>query len=127
MRFYLDTSAAGKLLRDEVESAALARWASGEEIELVSSLLLETELRRIAVRAEFPQDAVTDILDRVALDDAPPSLFREAGLLPGLALRSLDALHLASALRLDVEAIVTYDERLAMSAEALGMRVLAPR
>lgn len=127
MRYYVDTSAAGKLLLQEAESDAMAEWADQDGIELVSSFLLETELRRIAVRAKLPQEAVTQLLDRIALDDLPPSLFREAGLLPGQALRSLDALHLTSALRLDTEAIVTYDDRLAMNTEALGMRVLAPR
>lgn len=126
-RYYLDTSAAGKLLLSENESGALSSWADGDDVELVSSCLLETELRRIAARAEVPQDAVSDILDRVALDDAPPSLFREAGLLPGRFLRSLDAIHLATALRLGVDTVVTYDVRLAASTELLGMRVLAPR
>lgn len=127
MRYYLDTSAAGKLLIDEAESGALAEWTERDGVELVSSYLLETELRRLAVRAGVPQEAVTDILDHVSLDEAPPSLFREAGLLPGRHLRSLDALHLASALRLDVDAVVTYDERLAASGELLGMRVMSPR
>lgn len=125
-RFYLDTSAAAKLLVEEVESASLAAWADGAGIALVSTHLLETELRRFANRHDLPQTDVSAILARVDLHDLPPSLYREAGLLPGQALRSLDALHLAASIRLDVEALVTYDVRLAGAAEELGLQVHAP-
>lgn len=125
-RFYLDTSAAGKLLIEEAESAALARWADGQSVELVATLLLETELRRLATRQSLPQVEVTDILAAVSLYELPPSLYREAGILPGTALRSLDALHLAGALRLGVDAIATYDQRLAAAAQDLGIAVIAP-
>lgn len=126
-RCYLDTSAAVKLIVEEAESDAMAAFMDRDDVSVASSLLLETALRRYASRHELDQNLVTDVLERVPLSEMPPSLYREAGLLPGSALRSLDALHLASALRLDVEAVVTYDERLALSAEALGMRVVAPR
>jgi predicted nucleic acid-binding protein len=56
----------------------------------------------------------------------PSSLFREAGLLPGVGLRSLDALHLAAALRLDVDAVLTYDTRMVDSAAELGLRAFGP-
>ena len=62
----------------------------------------------------------------VDLYELPPPLFTEAGLLPGIALRSLDALHLAAALRLEVDAVITYDVRMADAATTLGMTVLAP-
>src|SRR5699024_11905854 len=67
------------------------------------------------------------ILARVDLHNLPPSIYREAGLLPGPALRSLDALHLAASIRLDVDALVTYDVRLAGAAEGMGLHVHAPR
>jgi len=125
-RFYLDTSAAAKLLVEEAESAPLASWADGADPRLVATHLLETELRRFAGRYGLPQADVSAILARVDLHDLPPSVYREAGLLPGLALRSLDALHLASSIRLDVEALVTYDVRLTRAAEEMGLRVHAP-
>jgi predicted nucleic acid-binding protein len=87
---------------------------------------METELRRLAEREDLRQEAVTELLDRVYLYEMPPSLFREAGLLPGRDLRSLDALHLAAALRLGVDVVVTYDERLANAALRTGLRALAP-
>src|SRR5699024_12029041 len=125
-RFYLDTSAAAKLLVEEAESTSLAAWADGAELNLVATHLLETELRRFASRHDLPQVDVSAILARVDLHTLPPSIYREAGLLPGPALRSLDALHLAASIRLDVEALVTYDVRLAGAAEGLGLQVHAP-
>jgi predicted nucleic acid-binding protein len=126
-RVYLDTSAAAKLLIEEPESAALARWIDEGAVDVVGAMLVETELRRIGMRLDLPQADVTALLEGVTLYEMPPSLFREAGVLPGASLRSLDALHLAAALRLDCEAILTYDERLTDAAFAMGMPVRAPR
>lgn len=125
-RVYLDTSAAGKLLVDEHESAALVDWLEEHEPELVGTHLVETELRRLAWRCGGPQANVTEILARVDVYDMPPSLYREAGLLPGETLRSLDALHLAASVRLDVDSILTYDVRLTEAAASMGIQVEAP-
>jgi len=125
---YLDTSAAAKLLVDEAESGALAAYVDeiGAEQDLVSSALLETELRRLAVRLGLDQSAVTDLLARLDLVDPPRSLFHEAGLLPGTQLRILDALHLATALRVDADTLVAYDARLLDAARSLGVGVHSP-
>ena len=126
-RWYLDTSAAAKLLVDEPESDALVDELRRQKPTLVACLLLETELRRVAAREPaLTQQAVSDLLRGVDLYELPPPLFAEAGLLPGADLRSLDALHLAAAIRLEVEAVVTYDVRMADAATALGLTVLAP-
>jgi uncharacterized protein len=66
------------------------------------------------------------LLDRLDLAELPRSLMYEAGLLPGKRLRSLDALHLATALRVEAESMLSYDARQMAAAEAIGMRVLAP-
>jgi uncharacterized protein len=125
---YLDTSAAAKLLVEEVESEALAAYLDGtvDGQELISSALLETELRRLAVRLELDQSTVTDLLARVDLVDPPRSLFHEAGLLPGPQLRSLEALHLATALRVDSDTFVAYDARLVAAARSIGLSVHSP-
>jgi len=125
-RHYLDTSAAAKFLVEEAESAPLAAWADNADTHLVATHLLETELRRFAHRHGLPQADVSAILTRVDIYDLPPSLYREAGLLPGEALRSLDALHLAASIRLDVDALVAYDVRFTEAAENAGLRVHAP-
>ena len=127
-RWYLDTSAALKLVVDEPESDALARELDSGQPDLVACWLLDTELRRAAHRIDaLTQEVVTDLLDGIGLYEVPASLFREAGLLPGDDLRSLDALHLAAAVRIGVDHVVTYDARMGESARHLGLSVLAPR
>lgn len=126
-RWYLDTSAALKLVVEEPESDPLARTIDREQPDLVACCLLETELRRAAHREEaLTQGMITDFLEGVALYEAPSSLFREAGVLPGSTFRSLDALHLAAAIRIGVDHVVTYDMRMGDSARVLGLTVLAP-
>jgi predicted nucleic acid-binding protein len=125
---YLDTSAAAKLLIRESESAALGTYLDqlGSEEGPISSALLETELRRLGVRFDLSQAAISDLLDRVALVEPDRSLFAEAGLLPGPDLRSLDALHVATALRVDASVVVAYDYRLQRAARAVGLATTAP-
>ncbi|MFY9809043.1 MAG: PIN domain-containing protein [Pseudonocardiaceae bacterium] len=129
MILYIETSAAAKLLVDEPASCRLAARLDDSvdrDDVLLSSMLLETELRRLAVRVELAQTAVTHLLDRFDLVETDRTLYREAGLLPGRHLRSLDALHLAAALRIGADVMVTYDRRQADAADAAGLPVLAP-
>jgi uncharacterized protein len=65
-------------------------------------------------------------LARVALVEPHGSLLYEAGLLPGGTLRSVDAVHLATALRLEEPVLVAYEQRLLAAAQDLGMSVLSP-
>lgn len=125
-RCYVDTSAAAKLLVEESETASLVSWLDDNSHSLVATHLLETELRRFATRHDLPQADVSEILARIDLYGLPPSLYREAGILPGVALRSLDALHLTAALRLEVDLVITYDRRFADAATDIGMRIHAP-
>ncbi len=125
--WYLDTSAALKLLIEEPESPALAQTVDREQPDLVAGWLLETELRRAAQRLPaLGMDVVSEFLAGVSLYEMPGSLFREAGILPGETLRSLDALHLAAAVRIGVDLVLTYDVRMADSARLLGLSVLSP-
>jgi uncharacterized protein len=125
--WYLDTSAALKLVVEESESEALAQGIDHEQPDLVACWLLETEMRRAAQREEaLTQENVTEFLEGVGLYEVPSSLFREAGLLPGTHLRSLDALHLAAAVRIGVDRVATYDSRMSDSARSLGLSVFSP-
>lgn len=123
---YVDTSALGGLLIDQPESVALLEWLDQTEATLVSSDLLETELRRIAVRESLDQSDVTRLLDGVGLAALDRAVYRSAGFLPMQYLRTLDALHLEAAMRLDVSAILTYDRRLGEAARSAGLDVIAP-
>lgn len=123
---YVDTSALGALLVTQPETPALARWLDEAAADLVSCDLLETELRRMAVREGRDQAAVSALLDGVSLAALDRAAYRSAGLLPLTYLRTLDALHLEAALRLDAHAVLTYDYRLADAAVAVGLDVIAP-
>lgn len=129
MRWYVDASAAAKLLIDEPESGALGAFldravADGDDVG--SSRLLETELRRLGIRMDVPQDHITLVLERLDLLLPDSDVFRTAGLLPGPGLRSLDALHVAAALRWKANGIVTYDDRQAAAARGVGLQTAAP-
>lgn len=123
---YADTSALGALLVAQPETEALVDWLDQTSSTLVSSDLLETELRRMAVREGRDQAKVSAILDGVSLAALDRATYRSAGFLPMPTLRTLDALHLEAAMRLDVDAILTYDRRLGDAARAAGLEVIAP-
>lgn len=123
---YVDTSALAALLVDQAESETLLAWLDGTTDVLVSSDLIETELRRVAVREGLDQGEVTRLLEGVNIAALDRAVYRSAGLLPMPQLRPLDALHLETALRLDAAAILTYDARLAQAAQAVGLQVVAP-
>lgn len=129
MAHYLDTSALAKLVVAEPESPALHVWATTPGRALVSCDLARTELLRAVRRTDpalaLPARAVLDVL---VLLRVTPAVVEEAARLEPPALRTLDALHLAAALTLgdDLEAVVTYDERLAEACAHHGVRVLAP-
>jgi predicted nucleic acid-binding protein len=126
---YLDTSALTKLVVPEAESPALRRWLAEEARGATACDLARPELLR-AVRRVAPEQDLRAwlILERVTLTAMTRSILHRAGLLDPPLLRTLDAIHLAAALDLgdDLEAMVTYDERLAEAAIANGVPVLAP-
>lgn len=123
---YVDTSALAALLIDQPESPALLDWLDQCAVTLVSSDLLERELRRIAVLEDLDQSDVTRVLDGVALAALDRAVYRSAGVLPMPHLRTLDALHLEAAMRLDAVAILTYDRRLGEATRSAGLDVTAP-
>jgi predicted nucleic acid-binding protein len=124
---YLDTSAALKLVIEEPESDALSReLSSGEDRRLVASWLLHTEMHCAAGRHPDDVDtaAVQGVLEVLNLLDLSRGDMLAAG--THAPLRSNDAIHLAVALRVGCEEMVTYDEELAAAAAAAGLSVLSP-
>jgi uncharacterized protein len=112
----------------EQESSALRAFIQNYPVR-VSSILAHTEVLR-AVRpqgfaAGQHAKAVLETITRVGLTD---EIAESAGLLQPQALRSLDAIHLATALALrpTLAAVVTYDRRLAAGAELQGLPVVMP-
>jgi predicted nucleic acid-binding protein len=127
---YLDSSALLKLVRAEAHGADLADWlAARSEMPLVSSALARVEVlracRRIDERLLDQGRAVLAGLDTVPVGD---DVLKAAAELSDPFLRSLDALHLASALALDpdLDVFVAYDDRLLAAAQAAGLEVAQP-
>lgn len=126
---YLDTSAFVKTVVLEPESSQLGRFLAGAT-RLVSSSLLETEARRAALRIDPRHLALVELrlrgLARIAVTT---DILVAAGSLRPAGIRSLDAIHLATALALgdDLDYVVTYDPRMAEAAVGLGLDVRAPR
>jgi predicted nucleic acid-binding protein len=125
---YLDSSALVKLVVPEPESHAL-RDLLRSWPERVSSVIARVEVvraaRRIGSRAARLAEEVMDRLTLVELDDA---VLQRAATAEPSHLRTLDAIHLATALSLgdDLSAVCAYDSRLADAAASAGIEVLSP-
>lgn len=126
---YLDTSALGRILLGEPDAPAILRELAGFERH-VASRLARVELRRLALR-ESLLEAAGRLLAGVALIPVDEPLLTAAETLPPPTVHTLDAIHLATALRLSeagsLDAIMTYDQRLAEGAQQHGLTVLAPQ
>lgn len=124
---YLDTSAAFKVLTEEPERQPLVQFLDSLTGEaLVSSVVTEVEMFRSAHRLGVPQEVVEEVLSRLSLVELTSDIRARAGLLPDPNLRSLDAIHIATALDTGIATIVTYDQRQGAAAENLGLRVVRP-
>jgi hypothetical protein len=131
MSFYLDSSAIVKLVQREGESSALRRFLTRrpDTPRVVSSLARVEVVRAVSSGGSRAVARARLVLDRLHELPIDRSLLDRAGLLDvSRALRSLDAIHLASALALGgtLQAVVTYDAGMAAAAEALGLEVTAP-
>lgn len=127
MIYYIDTSAFLKLILDEAESAALTASVNAARDEghtLVSSVLLETDLYRASWRLGVDRALIAKEISKVTLVSASDATFRQAGLFDEPHLRSLDALHLATALESEATAMYAYDKRLTDSALRRGIKTL---
>jgi uncharacterized protein len=131
---YLDTSALVKLVRPEPESITLAVWLNARAGEaMVTSALTEVELPRAIRRAEPARLAdVAAVLARLARFEIDAAVRATAAAYTDPALRSPDAIHLATADQLrssgkTISAFVTYDPRLAQAAGSAGFPAQSPR
>jgi hypothetical protein len=127
---YLDSSALVKLIIKEAETAALRSWlAARTKLPRVSSDLVLVEVPRAIMRSTpTALLAAHHLVSRVQKVTLTPSLLTAAAALQPPALRSLDAVHLASALavRADLTAFVAYDDRLHDAALSAGLPTEQP-
>lgn len=130
---FLDSAAIVKMIRREAESAALESWLTQQpDKELVASSLVLTEVPRALRRSDPGRLAAVPTvlarLDRIPVDD---TVLATAAAYADPMLRTLDAIHLASAQSMVLEgmeltALVTYDKRLLAAAADIGLPTAAP-
>lgn len=128
---YLDSSALVKLVVTEAESDVLLESLSSWPVR-ISSELAYIEVMRAARRVTqnpAAEQRAEEVLTSLYLLEIDRNILNEAARLEPRTLRSLDAIHLASALSLgaDLGPVVTYDSNMATAAVAHGLEVLAPQ
>jgi predicted nucleic acid-binding protein len=125
---YLDASALVKLVAPEAESDSMASFVASHRSQSTSVVGLVEVRRAAARRPGVTATRLEDVLTRVIGIAFDPDVAAAAATIGSPVLRTLDAIHLASAAALgsDLEALVTYDRRLAEAARALGMPVASP-
>jgi predicted nucleic acid-binding protein len=125
---YIDSSAIVKLAVREPQSDALRRYLRRRRPLISSALAREEVLRALLPGGEPALVSGRRVLDRVDLVRVNDRILNLAGALLPLELRSLDAIHLATATRLgaDLSDLVTYDDRMSAAARAMGYRVSSP-
>lgn len=133
---YADALAIVKTIREEEEEGSVALRAYLHGGDLISSELLLTEVPRALQRVagENPRFELEpalrragEILDTLSLQAVDDALLVGAGMLGEPDLRSLDAIHVATALLVyPIDAFVTYDKRQAAAARSAGLQAVAP-
>ena len=125
IRAYFDSSAIVKLTRDEPESMALIDYLEEASVEASSSVVAEVEVLRNLRKLRMASDQALAGFYLLAFDD---EVRRSAVSIERDSLRSLDAIHIATALAVgdrDLQ-FVTYDERQADAARQAGLKVVQP-
>ena len=124
---YADASALVKLVVAEADSDAMLRWFVESERVLTSRVGIIETMRASSRREHDPEHREAVLRDVEVIELDVPITLAAATVDPPL-LRSLDAIHLASAMALGPElvAFVTYDDRLAEAARAVGLPVVRP-
>jgi uncharacterized protein len=125
---YVDSSALVKLVVREAESDALRQYLDSAG-PLSSSILSTVEVSRAVARvAPESVAAVKTLMETLALVGFDARISARAAALAPASLRTIDAIHLATALEFEgeVTAFVSYDDRLSAAARDLGLPVVAP-
>jgi predicted nucleic acid-binding protein len=125
---FLETSPLARVLLREPDRYTILRAIAGFEL-VAASRLLRTELQRVALRDDRQHDAEM-LLAGISLLPIDDTVLHTVETLPPSSVGTLDAIHLATALRLattvQLDAFMTYDQRLADGARHHGLTVLAP-
>lgn len=124
---YVDASALVKLIHIEPDSGAFHRWYVEAE-RVATSRVGVVEVDRAARRRAHDADRRSYVLRNVDIIELDAAIGTAAGAVAPPTLRTLDAIHITSAIALgrELDAFVTYDERLALAARAIGLPVVQP-
>lgn len=125
---YFDASALVKLVVEEVETPAMYRWFVEATRALTSRVGVVETVRAASRRGSYDVTHCDEVLRDVEVVEVHPSIAAAAAAVGPPGLRTLDAIHLATALSLlpELDAFVTYDDRLAEAARAIGLPVIRP-
>ena len=126
---YLNTSALVKLIAAEAESDDLLEYLRHRPTRISSAIVIVELGRALGRRPDVDATRAFRVLDRLVLVEADRRILeRAAGLAPA-ALRSLDAIHVSTAIEVrdSLEVVVTYDDRMAAASRLVGLSVVAPR
>ena len=125
---YLDSSALVKLVALERESEDLRGHLRDRQTWIASSLVVVELGRALSRRPDADASIASNVLDRLVLVVVDRRILERAASLAPAELRSLDAIHLSTAIELreSIEDVVTYDARLAAAARVHGFRTAAP-
>jgi predicted nucleic acid-binding protein len=125
---YVDTSAIARMLLDEPDKPVIEQRLEDFE-QRVASRLLRVELRRVGAR-EGVLDRADELLKDISLVALDDQILAAAETVTPSNVTTLDAIHLATAVRLskagELDALMTYDKRLADGAREHGITVLSP-
>jgi predicted nucleic acid-binding protein len=124
---YLDSSVAVAVMKDDEDGDVVREFLDrldNETNTVLSGRLLETELRRTAHRLALSAKVVEATLANVAIVEHEKTDFRRAGSMNVTNLGSLDALHLATALRVQADVMITRDVSLAAACGSEGLPLL---
>jgi predicted nucleic acid-binding protein len=124
---YVDASALVKLVLVEPESVGMERWFLESE-RLLTSAISVIETRRAAARRPHDPGRLAYVLRSIEVVAIGARIADESAVISPPSVRTLDAIHLATAMSVhpDLDAFVTYDNRLAAAARALGLPVVSP-
>lgn len=125
---YLDSSAIVKLAVKEPESLTLRRYLRRRRPYVASSVARAEVARALLPLGPVAEQRGDEVLARIELVKITDTVLRAAGALMPMDLRTLDAIHLATAqlLGTDLGRVVTYDQRMASGARDLGLEVAHP-
>lgn len=123
----MDSSALLKLVQHERESEALGVILASPSVRISSDLATVEVMRRARPYGEATQNRAREVLDSILLRPIEPTVIDLAAALNPPGLRSLDAIHLATALSLEqLDVFISYDRRLNQAAAAAGLSVESP-